>query len=80
MGTVRVLPQTSRLLIRSTDGIGLTVITMVKGAPEQAFEKGITVMLVDNGPLEELVAVKEGIFPVPVIEAKPTAGLLLVQL
>lgn len=80
MGPVRVLPHTSRLLTGSTAGIGFTVITIGKGVPEHAFENGMTVIIVEIGPLEELVAIKEGILPDPVVDARPTPGLLLVQL
>ncbi len=80
IGPVIVFPQTTRLFTGSTEGIGFTFITIVNGLPEQVLDKGVTVIMVDMGPLEELVAVKEGIWPVPVTEANPTAGLLLVQL
>ena len=40
----------------------------------------MTVMIVDIGPFDELVAVNEGMLPVPVVEARPTPGLLFVQL
>ncbi|MFM6175877.1 MAG: hypothetical protein ACKPB4_27725 [Sphaerospermopsis kisseleviana] len=80
IGPVNVLPQTSRLLIGSTEGIGLTVITIGKGVPEHAFENGVTVIIVEIGPFDALVAVNDGMLPVPVVEARPTPGLLLVQL
>ena len=37
-------------------------------------------IIVEIGPLDALVAVNEGIFPSPVVEASPTPGLLFVQL
>lgn len=40
----------------------------------------MTVMIVDIGPFDELVAENEGILPVPVVEARPTPVLLCVQL
>jgi len=58
-------------------GEGFTVIVNVIGAPEQVVPKlvylGVTVIVAVIGALVVLVAVKEGIFPVP-DEASPIEG------
>ena len=56
-----------------TEGIGLTIIENVCATPEQAFDIGVTVIKVEIGILDPLVAVKELIFPVPETGTNPTA-------
>jgi hypothetical protein len=62
---------------------GLTVMVNVIGVPLQVppalVKLGVTVMVATIGAVDPLVAVKEGIFPVP-LAARPIAGALLVQL
>lgn len=57
-----------------TIGVGLTVIVYVEGVPIQLFTVGITIIVAVILDVLVFVAVKVGIFPVP-IAAKPTAVL-----
>ena len=59
-------------------GLGLTVMVKVLALPAHALAVGVTLMVATIGALVLLVAVKEGILPVPAA-AKPMAVLLLVQ-
>ena len=59
-------------------GVGLTVIVIVCGAPEQPFMTGVTVS-VDTCGVETVGAVKAEILPVP-DAVKPVFRLLFVQL
>ena len=60
-------------------GRGLTVIVNVLVAPSQpAADFGVTVMVAVIGELVGLVAVKEGMAPVP-LAAKPIAVLVFVH-
>lgn len=60
-------------------GVGLTVMVNVFGIPLQpnAFV-GVTVMVATKGEIPAFVAVKTGIFPVP-LAANPIEGVLLVH-
>jgi hypothetical protein len=64
-------------------GNGLTRMVKLIGVPEQLnpllLNTGVTVIVAITGALPVLVAIKEGIFPVP-LEANPILELLLVQL
>ena len=67
------------LAIAFTDGVGFTVIVKLTGPPPQPDAVGVTVMVAVIGALVVLVAVNDGILPVP-LAASPMAVLLLVQL
>ena len=68
------------LAIAFTDGVGFTVMVKLTGAPVQPdAEDGVTVMVAVIGATVALVAIKLGIFPVP-LAPRPIAVLLLVQL
>ena len=60
-------------------GIGFIVIENVIELPVQPLAIGVTVIVATTGILDVLVAVKEGILPVP-LAAKPIEVSLLVQL
>lgn len=62
--------------------VGLTVIVNVLACPVQFIAllyTGVTVMVADTGEVPPLIAVKDGIFPIP-LAARPIEGLLFVQL
>ena len=59
-------------------GKGFIVIVNVAGVPVQPFADGVTVIWAKIGATVLLVAVKEGMLPVP-LAAKPIKTLLLVQ-
>ena len=59
------------------NGFG-TVIVKVCAGPVQPFAVGVTVILATSPLLEVFVAIKDGIFPVPVA-ARPIAGFELVH-
>lgn len=61
------------------DGEGFVVIVNVFGIPSQPFNFGVTLMVATIGEFPLLMAVNAGISPTP-LEAKPIAGLSLVQL
>jgi hypothetical protein len=61
-----------------TVGAGFTVIVNVIGVPTQPFAVGVTVMVAITGIAPALVAVNEGIFPVP-LAPSPIVGSLLVH-
>ena len=61
-----------------TLGVGLTVMVKVICGPVQPFAKGPTVMVATTGAIPELIARKDGIFPVP-LEASPMDGVSLLQ-
>jgi hypothetical protein len=61
-----------------TFALGLTVIVNVIGAPVQPLADGVTVMVPLIAVAAALVAVKLGMFPLP-LAARPIAGLELVQ-
>ena len=63
----------------TTLGVGFTVIVNDCGVPGQPIADGVTVMVAVTGVLVKLIAVKDGMFPVP-LPAKPIEGLLFVQL
>ena len=62
-----------------TDGVGLTVIVKLFELPIQPFASGVTVTIAVTATLPLLMAVNDGILPVPVA-AKPMPALLFVQL
>ena len=64
------------LLTRLTVVVGNTVMVKVDGVPTHPFAVGVTVMEATTGAVPGLVAVKEGIFPVP-LAARPMDGVLL---
>tara|TARA_R100000935_G_scaffold30179_1_gene50508 strand:- start:691 stop:930 length:240 start_codon:yes stop_codon:yes gene_type:complete len=61
---------------------GLTMIVKVLVDPEQLMlpllKVGVTTIVAVTGLVPEFIAVKEGIFPVPV-DANPIEGLVFVQ-
>ena len=61
------------------DGKGFTAILKVFTVPVQLLAAGLTVMMAVSGILVVFTAVKDAILPVPV-DARPMAGILLVQL
>ena len=61
-----------------TVATGLTVIVKIFGVPAHPFAVGVTVIVEEIGELVALVAVNEGIFPVP-LAARPIDVLLFVQ-
>ena len=78
-GEVAALLHTTWLTGATTSGVGLTVTVKVCIAPVQLFAEGVTVIIPVVGALVILVAVKEAIFPAPVV-VRPIPGLLFVQL
>lgn len=62
-----------------TVGVGLTLIVKLYGVPEQPLAVGVTVMFAITWVEPVLLAVKAGIFPVP-LAARPIDGSLFVQL
>jgi hypothetical protein len=69
---------TSWLATGATNGIGLTVITKLCGAPVHPLADGRTVTVPAIGAVPILLPVKEGIFPVPATSS-PIAVLVLDQ-
>ncbi len=61
-----------------TVGVGFTVIVNEEGVPRQPFTVGVTVIIPETEPVPGLVAVNEGIFPVP-LEASPIDMFEFVQ-
>jgi hypothetical protein len=59
-------------------GMGLTVIVYEDDGPTQPFSEGVTLMFAVIPAAEVLVAIKLGIFPVP-LAGSPIAGFELVQ-
>jgi hypothetical protein len=57
---------------------GFTVIVKVRGVPTQPLAVGVTVIVAITGVVPVFVAVKVGIFPVP-LAASPIVGSLFVQ-
>jgi hypothetical protein len=70
---------TAWLAMAFTDGVGFTVIVNVTAVPLQPAADGVTVMVAVIGVAVALVAVNDGILPVP-DAARPIAVLLFVQL
>ncbi len=68
-GGVRVLVKT---------GEGLTVMVNENGVPTQPLAEGVTVTVATMAVVPALMAVKEGIFPVP-LAANPIAGVSFTQ-
>ena len=64
------------MLTALTVGVGYTVMVNDKGVPVHPFAVGVTVMVAITGAVPLLVAVKDGIFPVP-LAASPMDGVLL---
>jgi hypothetical protein len=63
----------------TTFAFGVTVIVNVFAVPGQLVAEGVTVIVAVTGVLPGLIAVKAGIFPLP-LAAKPIEVLLFVQL
>ena len=61
-----------------TTGVGFTVIVKLAGAPVHPFKVGVTVMVPDIGVTPVFVAVKAGVFPVP-LAPRPIAVFVFVQ-
>ena len=59
-----------------TVAVGLTVIVNDNGVPTHPFAVGVTVIVATTGAVPPFVAVKDGIFPVP-LTARPIDGVLL---
>ena len=79
-GAVLAPAHTTWLAIAFTDAVGFTVIVKLRGVPAQPkADEGVTVMVAVTGAAVVLVAVKDGIFPVP-LAARPIDVLLFVQL
>ena len=64
------------MLTGLTVAVGLTVIVNDNGVPTHPFAVGVTVIVAMTGVVPALVAVKDGIFPVP-LAASPIDGVLL---
>ena len=64
------------MLTGLTVACGYTVIVNDIGVPEHPFAIGVTVMVAITVVVPALVAVKDGIFPVP-LPASPMDGALL---
>ena len=77
-GWVIIFLQYILLLTVSIVGLGFTVITIFAGTPEQEFDIGVTLIRLLMGMLDELLAVKAGILPIPV-EESPVLVLLFVH-
>ena len=67
------------LVTGSTTGVGFTVISKLSVGPEQPFAEGVTVMVAVTGALPVLVAVNDGMFPLPAA-ARPMEASVFVQL
>jgi hypothetical protein len=78
MALVAVALQTAWLAGSATLGVGLTVMVKLCTAPGHPFAAGVTIIVAVTGALVRLMAVKDGIFPVPP-DAKPMEVLLFVQ-
>ena len=50
------------------------------GMPAQLLDMGVTVKIAVTGTEELLMLVNEAMDPLPVVEARPTAGFVFVQL
>lgn len=61
-----------------TTGDGFTVIVYVEGIPLQFATEGVTVIVATTGAVPVLIALKEGMLPLPPAPM-PMEGLLLVQ-
>ncbi len=62
----------------TTEGVGFTVIEKLTGLPTQPVALGTTVMLAVTGVMPVLIAVNEGISPLP-LPAKPIEVLSFVH-
>jgi hypothetical protein len=63
----------------ATSGVGLTVMVKLCAVPGHPLAVGVTVIVAVTGALVVLIAVNDGIFPLP-LAASPIVGSLLVQL
>ena len=63
----------------ATLGVGFTVMVKFCAAPGHPFANGVTVIVAVTGALVVLIAVNDGISPVP-LAPRPIAVLLLLQL
>jgi hypothetical protein len=68
--------QYATLLIALTVGVGYTVMVKENGVPTHPLAVGVTVIVATTVTLPALVAVNEGIFPVP-LAASPMDGVEL---
>jgi hypothetical protein len=68
--------QYATLLTALTVAVGYTVIVNDSGVPTHPFAVGVTVIVAVTVVMPLLVAVKDGIFPVP-LPASPMDGVLL---
>jgi hypothetical protein len=68
--------QYATLLIALTLGVGYTVMVKENGVPVHPLAVGVTVIVATTLVVPALVAVKDGIFPVP-LAASPMDGVLL---
>jgi hypothetical protein len=66
------------LLTGLTVGVGYTVMVNDSGVPTHPFAVGVTVIVAITVAVPLLVAVKDGIFPVP-LPASPMDGVLLIH-
>ena len=66
------------MLTGLTVACGYTVMVNDIGVPTQPFAVGVTVIVAITVVMPALVAVKDGIFPVP-LPAKPMDGVLLIH-
>ena len=64
------------MLTGLTVAVGYTVMVNDTGVPEHPFAVGVTVMVAITVVVPALVAVKEGMFPIP-LPASPMDGVLL---
>ena len=64
------------MLTGLTVGVGYTVMVNDSGVPTHPFAVGVTVIVAITVAVPLLVAVKEGMFPVP-LAASPMDGVLL---
>ena len=64
------------MLTELTVGVGYTVIVNSNGVPTQPLAVGVTVIVATTVAVVLLVAVKDGIFPVP-LAPKPMDGVSL---
>jgi hypothetical protein len=79
IGTVAVFAHKVRLLTAFKTGFGLTVIVKLAALLVQPFTVAVALIEATLGTEDELVAVKEGIFPVP-LAANPIVEFEFTQL
>ena len=79
IGWVEINPHCTISGIELTVGIGFTVISKLTGKPLHAFVVGVTVKRAVTGILDTVVAVNEGILPIPVDAPIPMVLLLVIH-